>query len=132
MPNSDDELFEIYLKQFRPLAPDTLPAKEIRPEPRRRVVLTICAIASVAVIAILGAATFRVLNHRVIGKSNQSATVERLEPTPLTMRRANAVLAKAPSYKAAMNELAFPPGNSTVPKDKQSALTILGKEKIKL
>jgi hypothetical protein len=132
VPDSGDERFETYLKQFRPLVPDPLPAKEIRPEPRRRLVLTICTVGIVVAMMILGVTTLRVLNHRITRESDQSATVKGVEPTPLTMRRANALLATAPSYKAVMNELAFPVKSSTVPKDKQSALAVLGKEKIKL
>ena len=132
MPDSDDERFETYLKQFRPLVPDALPAQGIRLDPRRHLVLTLCAVGSVMAMVILGVAALRVLNHRVTGESDQSATVKRVEQTPLTMRRANALLATAPSYKAVMNELAFPVKSPTVPKDKQSALAVLGKEKIKL
>lgn len=132
MPDSDDERFETYLKQFRPLLPDALPAKGIGPDRRRRLVFTICAVGSVIAMVILGVATLRVRNQRITGESDQSVTVNGVEPTPLTMRSANALLANAPSYKAAMNELAFPVESSTIPKDKQSALAVLGKEKINL
>src|SRR5579859_3376820 len=132
VPDSDDERFETYLKQFRPLVPDVLPAREIRPEPRRRFVLTICTVGTVVAMVILGVVTLRVLNHLTTGEAAQSATVKGVEPAPLTIRRANALLATAPSYKAALNELAFPVKSSTVPDDKQSALAVLGKEKIKL
>src|ERR1051326_5778234 len=100
VPDSDDERFETYLKQFRPLVPDALPAKKIRPEPRRRLVLTICTVGIVVGMVILGVAALRVLNHRITPESGQSATVKGLEPTPLTMRRANALLATAPSYRS--------------------------------
>ncbi len=132
MLDPDDERFETYLKQFRPLTPDEFPVNEIKPAPRPHLVPVIWAVGGVVAMAILGVATVQVLNHRVTGESNHSAKVTLLAPTPLTMRRADALLATAPSYKAVMNELAFPPKSSTVPKDKQSALAILGKEKIKL
>jgi hypothetical protein len=48
------------------------------------------------------------------------------------MRDANSLLASAPSYKAVLDEMAFHPRGSTVPKDKQSAVAVLSKEKIKL
>jgi hypothetical protein len=48
------------------------------------------------------------------------------------MRDANDLLVKAPSYKAVMNELAFPPKSSASSNDKQSALAVLSEEKIKL
>ncbi len=132
MLDPDDERFETYLKQFRPLMPDKFPVSQIKPAPRPHSDLTIWAVGGVVATAILGVATVQVLNHRVTGESNHSAKVTLLAPTPLTMRRADALLATAPSYKAVMNELAFPPKSSTVPNDKQSALAILGKEKIKL
>ena len=127
---NEDEGFENYLKQFRPLMPDGLP--EIRPAPRRRFVLAIWAVAAVAVM-VLGVLTVRKLNHRFGEESHSSAPVNLLAPTaPLTMRGANALLATAPSYKAVMDQLAFPQKTSTVPKEKQSALAVLGKEKIRL
>jgi hypothetical protein len=61
----------------------------------------------------------------------QSGTVN-VPMQPLTMRDANALLATAPSYKAALDEMAFHHQPSTVPKDKQSGLAVLAKEKIKL
>jgi hypothetical protein len=48
------------------------------------------------------------------------------------MHDANALLAKAPSCKALMNELALRPSSSTPSKKKQSAFAVLAKEKIKL
>lgn len=132
MLDPDDERFETYLKQFRPLMPDEFPVSEMKPAPRPHSVPVVWAVGGVVAMAILGVATVRVLNHRVTGESNHSAKVKLLAPTPLTMRRADALLATAPSYKAVMNELAFPPKSSTVPNDKQSALAVLGKEKIKL
>jgi hypothetical protein len=61
----------------------------------------------------------------------QSVTVN-APMQPLTMRDANALLATAPSYKAALDELAFHRQRSTVAKGKQSGLAVLAKEKIKL
>ena len=132
MPDPDDERFETYLKQFRPLLPDALPVNEIRQAPPGHIVLTVWAVGGIVAMVILGVTSLRILNHRVTGESKHSASVELLAPTPLTIRGANGLLATAPSYKAVMNELAFPPKTSTVPKDKQSALAVLGKEKIKL
>jgi hypothetical protein len=129
VPNLDDERFEIYLKRFRPAKPDTLLVNESRPVPRRHLVLAICAVGMV----ILGVASLRILNHRIVVDSNRPGSVEWLRPTPpLTMHDANALLAKAPSYKALMNELALRPNSSTLSKNKQSAFAVLGKEKIKL
>ncbi len=82
---------------------------------------------------VFGVTSLQILNHRIPEKSNHSVSFKLPPPTAsLTMRRANNLLATAPSYKAVMNELAFPPKSSTISKDKQSALAVLGKEKIKL
>ena len=132
MPNLDDERFEIYLKRFRPAMPDTLLVDKSGPVPRRHLVLAIWAVGAVAMV-ILGVASLRILNHRIVVDSNRSGSVQWLGPTPpLTMHDANALLAKAPSYKALMNELALRPNSSTLSKNKQSAFAVLGKEKIKL
>lgn len=132
MPNLEDERFEIYLKRFRPAMPDTLLANEIRPGPRRHLVLAIWAVGAVAMV-ILGVASLRILNHRIVADSNRSGSIQWLGSTPpLTMHDANALLAKAPSYKALMNDLALRPNSSTLSKNKQSAFAVLGKEKIKL
>jgi hypothetical protein len=131
VPNLDDERFEKYLKQFRPLAPDGLPA-EIRLPPRRHSALAIWAVGATA-IGIIGVASLWIVNHWITSQPNHSASVNLPTRTPaLTMRDANDLLVKAPSYKAVMNELAFPPQSSTSSNDKQSALAVLSEEKIKL
>jgi len=130
VPNLDDERFENYLKQFRPLVPDGLPV-EIRHAPRRHLALAIWAVGATAVI--IGVASLLMVNHRIAHQSNHSASVNLPTRTPsLTMREANDLLVKAPSYKVAMNELAFPPNSSSISPNKQSALTVLSEEKIKL
>ena len=127
----DDGRFETYLKQFRPLAPDVLRVNEMSPVPRRHFGLTIGAAGIVAMV-LLTAAGLRILNDRRGAESYHTVAAELSASVPLTMRRANGLLATAPSYKAVMNDLTFPPKSSPVPKDKQSVLTLLGKEKIKL
>jgi len=132
VPNPDDERFEIYLKRFRPVMSDTLLVNEIRRVPRRNFVLAIWAVGAVAMV-LLGVASLWILNHRIVVDSNRSGSVKWLAPTPpLTMHDANALLAKAPSYQALMNELALRPNSSTLSKNKQSAFAVLGREKIKL
>jgi hypothetical protein len=127
----DNERFEKYLKQFRPLVADDLPV-EIRPAPRRHLPVGIRAMGALALV-ILASTGLRILNHRVPDQTNHSVAITLPGPTPsLTIRRANNLLATAPSYKAVMNELAFPSKGLSISKDKQSALAVLGKEKIKL
>jgi len=55
-----------------------------------------------------------------------------MEDQPLTMRSANALVAKAPSFKAMVDDMAFRSQNIPLPKGKRSAVAVLGKEKIKL
>ena len=128
----DEERFEIYLKQFRPLMPDALPVNESRPVPRRHVVPAF-AVAAVALV-IIGIASLRISHPPMVVDTNRSGSLQSPRPTPppLTMHDANALLAKAPSYKALMNELALRPNTSTPVKQKRSAFAVLGKEKIKL
>jgi hypothetical protein len=131
VPDLDNERFEEYLKHFRPLVPDDLPV-EIRPAPRRHLAFAIWAMAAVAMV-IFGVTSLPILNHRVPDQSKHAVSVKSPAPMPsLTMRHANNLLATGPSYKAVMNELAFPSKSSNISKDKQSALALLGKEKIKL
>jgi hypothetical protein len=130
VPDLDDEQLETYLKRFRPLLPDALPSGEVRRAPQRRLSLAIWALGAVAVL-IWGLVSIR--NHAFSGESSHSASVEIIVPSqPLTMREVNALLATAPSYKSVMDELALPGHTATVPKEKQSALAVLAKEKIKL
>jgi hypothetical protein len=132
LDHPEDEQFETYLKQFRPLVPDLLPVNQTRLAPRRHFGLTIRAAGPVVAMAIVGTAGLLILNHRRDEESYQATKVKLLASGPLTVRRADDLLASAPSYKALMSELTFPPKSSPVPKDKQSALAVLSKEKIKL
>ena len=131
MQTLDDERFERYLKQFHPLIPDALPINK----PARRVpsywVFAIWA-AGVATAIILGVISFRMIPNRVSGPSSPESVSVNAPMEPLTMRDANSMLATAPSYQAALEEMAFHPRRPTVPKDKQSAVEVLAKEKSKL
>lgn len=133
MPTLDDEGFETYLKQFRPIVPDGLPLTEGSQKSwRRRSVLSI-GVVGAAVMVILGVVSFHIVKSRVAHKRSNPASVEVVLPRqPLTMRDANALLASAPSYKSAVGSMAFRNQDSTIPKNKQSALAVLAKEKIKL
>lgn len=132
MPNLDDEQFETYLKRFRPATPDPLPRGEKTPVLRRQFAFAISAVGAVAMVILLLAGV-RILNHRRVVDSERPHLVQPLRATaPLTMRDADALLAKAPSYKALMNELALHPNHATVFRNNQSAFSVLDKEKSKL
>ena len=132
MPSPDDEQFETYLKQFRPLLPDALPTATRERALPRHWVFAIWSGGAAAVI-ILGVISFRVIPSRVAVRPGNPgpASVTAAIP-PLTIRDANSLLAAAPSYKAVLDDMAFHPQASTVPKDEQSAVAVLSKEKIKL
>ena len=133
MPVRDDEQFEKYLKQFRPVAPEALVLKE---QGRARRPLLFAAWAAV-VAAILAAVmvSLRSYQHRtpVREPGAGSPNVERLtNPQPLTIRSANALLASAPSFEAAVESVAFQPESRPLSEGRHSALAALGKEESKL
>ena len=131
MPTLDDERYERYLKQFHPLIPDALPInKQARQWPSYWVFARWST--GIATAIILGVIGFRLLPNRVSGPSRPESVRVNAPMEPLTMRAANSRLATAPSYQAALEELAFHPRHSRVPKDKQSAVEVLAKEKSKL
>lgn len=132
MPIPDDERLEAYLKQFRPLAPEPLPALEPRHRARGRFVLWAGAAATVAILA--GAATIHTHRERssVVGTASSPAPNGLTDSQPLTMRSANALMVKAPSFKALVDDLAFRSTAIPLPKGKLSAVAVLSKEKSKL
>ncbi len=131
MPTLDDERFKAYLKQFHPLIPDALPSNKRAPALPSYRVFAIWS-AGVATAIILGVIGFRMIPNRVSAPSSPESVSVHAPMEPLTMRDANSMLATAPSYQAALEEMAFHRHRSTVPKDKQSAVEVLAKEKIKL
>ena len=127
-----DEKFEAHLKQFRPVAPQPLPVERRVHAPQRWFVLAAWAAAAAAVVAVavLG---FHARPGRIAPPVETFAIVDQLvKPQSLTIRTANALLARAPSFKEAIDQMAFPPKPAPLPADKHSALAELSKEKIKL
>jgi hypothetical protein len=134
VPTPDDERFEAYLRQFRPLLPDPLPAVEPNHGARRKFVLRAWA-ATAVVILVLGALTFHIRTNRArvaetIGNVRTPGQLQ--DSQPLTMRSANALMAKAASFKAMVDGMAFRSQAVPLPKGKRSAVAELAKEKIKL
>jgi hypothetical protein len=127
-----DEKFEARLKQFRPLAPQSLQV-ESRVRPSRRWFLPAAwAAAAVGVVAV-AVLTYHARPGRVAAPVERVAIVDQLvQPQPLTIGTANALLATAPSFKSAIDGMAFPSKPAPLPADKHSALAELSKEKIKL
>lgn len=132
MPTPDDEQFERYLKQFQPLVPEPLPARAPGPRIRRMVVLWASGVVAVGILIGMLVARVHTRQNRepetnIPGPSNGFRDVQ-----PLTIRNANALMAKAQSLKALMDQMAFRPPTIPLPKGKQSAVAVLGKEKLKL
>jgi len=126
VPILDDEQFERYLKEFRPVAPESLQIKKQPSRARRPFVwmawTTACA-ASFFLAFLLW--------HRP--KPPQAAIAPQLAGSPsLTIGRANALLVYAPSLKEAFDELSFQPQPASQPEGKKSALAALSKENFKL
>jgi hypothetical protein len=130
----DDEQFEAYLKRFHPIAPEPVPTLSGGHSSRRSLPLGTW-LAAVAAVLFAGAAILHVHSNRVVvpNTARDAASAERYAPSePLTMRSANAWLATAPSFKSAVDGLAFRPQGSPLPQGKQSAVAVLSKEKITL
>jgi len=133
VPTLDDEHFKAYLKQFRPIVPEPLPA--VGPRHRARRTFVLGAWAATAAILVLGALTLHVLTNRapVTETVGNVGNPEHLQASqPLTMGSANALMARAPSFKAMVDDMAFCSQSVPLPKGKRSAIAVLGKEKIKL
>ena len=127
-----DQKFEAHLRQFRPVAPQTLPVDSHLHAPRRWLVLAAWAAVAATVVAV-AVLTFHTPPSRIAPPVENTATVGQLaNPQSLTIGSANALLATAPSFKDALDRIAFPPKPAPLPADKHSALAELSKEKIKL
>jgi hypothetical protein len=134
VPTLDDERFEAYLKQFRPLVPEPLPMVEPSHRARRMFAPGAWAAAAVAVL-VLVALTLHIRTNRapVTETIGNVGNPEHLQDSqPLTMRSANALMAKTPSFKAMVDDMAFRSRPVPLPKGKRSAVAVLRKEKIKL
>jgi hypothetical protein len=130
----DNEQFESYLKRFHPVAPEPIPTVRFVHAFRRPLSLG-AWIAAVAAILIIGTVIFHVRNNRIVVPNTAHDVVfaERHAPAgPLTIRRANDWLLAAPSFKAAVDGLAFRSQTSPLPQGQQSAVAVLSKEKVRL
>jgi hypothetical protein len=130
----EDEQLEAYLKRFHPIAPEPVPTLSVGHSSRRSPLLGI-GLAAVAAILVIGVVILHVRSGRIVvsNTASDAAVSERHAPSePLTMRSANAWLATAPSFKAAVDNLAFRSQTTPLPQGKQSAVAVLSKEKIRL
>jgi hypothetical protein len=126
-----DERFEAYLKQFRPLTPEPLPTFGSRHRAQGRFILS--AVAAVAIFVAAAALHIHTLRVRVAETTSFPASPDRLgDDQPLTMRSANALMMRASSFKALVDDMAFRSQTIPLPRGKLSIVAVLGKERTKL
>jgi hypothetical protein len=124
----------MYLKRFDPIAPEPIPTIKLGYAVRRPLRLA-CCLAAFAVMILVATLILHIRNSRVVLPTTvrEAASAEtRGQLEPLTMRSATAWLTTAPSFKAAIDDLAFRSQSDPIPQGKQSAVAVLRKEKIKL
>ncbi len=136
MPIPEDQRFEQYLKKFQPLAPEPLPATDKALRIRPWLVFGAWAAAAAAVVV---TAVLLYPRPKPDRSSDGTESVVRVaplpNPQPLTIGAANALLARAPSAKAAVDGVAAQAFQfQSIPSSEgtQSALAVLSKEKTKL
>ena len=136
MSTHDDPQFERYLKQFRPLGPEALAKR--RPGVRSAVpAFAWAAAAGVILGAILLSISFHTYRtHSSLGfvqSTRQEVDGKRLVTSKsLTVRNATTLLATAPSFEEAIDDVTVAPETVPLPKDKHSALAILSMGPTKL
>ena len=131
--NQDDERLEGYLKQFRPIGPEPLPLKKNGLAARLPFVVGSGAVAAGFVAAALFASHHRASPRSLTASQESSVEVEQMvNASPLTLGSANNLLATSPSFKAAVDQVAFQLRATPLSTGSHSVLAVLGKEKTKL
>ena len=132
MPSLDDEQFERYLKQFRPSAPEALPVNAPERATRRSFILAWAGGAACVLAVALSVHFPATAPHSGDRADNAAADRKVTTQEPLTLGRANALLAESPSVKNALDGLAFHSQPAQLRSGELSALNVLSKEKSKL
>ncbi len=135
MPTVDEEQFERYLKQFRPLATGVLPPNTPERVSWRPSIFAVCAGAGASVIIAAAIALHFQAPTASRSSANHVIVVEKAvawEPEPLTVRSANALLTEFSSVKAALDEAAFHSQPTQIRKGERSVIEVLSKEKTRL
>ena len=126
MPTLPDNQSERYLKQFSPLAPEQLRFEEHSPANwRPRLLAAWASVAAAVIVAfVIAYPRVRLRSERDV---QQGSAAQIDTPQALTIRSANALLASAPSFKAAVDTTALPRHTASFGV-KQSALEVLSKD----
>lgn len=129
----DDEQFENYLKQFRPVTPEGLPVKDqVKPMRRPLLFASWAAVAAAILLAVMVSLFLHWPPHRPGQARTGVPSVEELNNLqPLTIAKANALLAEAPSFKAAVDNMAFQSESKPISQGRYSALALLSEEETK-
>jgi hypothetical protein len=130
VPLSDDERFENYLRQFRPLYPEALHTEK-RGGARRRLSAFAAWVAAAVVVLTLAVVMMRSRSKPTHFKKGTGSSVQLEQlanPQPLTIGSANALLARAPSFKAVVDQIAYRPQTLQPTKGTQRLLAVLSKE----
>jgi len=132
VPTHDDGKFESYLKQFRPVVPEALPAK-VHVRARRPLFFSAWAAVAAAILLAVMLSVFLHWPPQRPGKARTGVpSVEELNNLqPLTIAKANALLAEAPSFRAAVDNMAFQPESKPISEGRYSALALLSEEETK-
>lgn len=131
MPIRDDEQFKKYLKQFHPVAPEALPVKE-QVKVRRPLSFAAWAAVAAVLLAVMVSVFLHWPPHRPGEVRTSGPGVDELNnPQPLTIAKANALLGKAPSFKAAVDNMAFQSESRSISEGRYSALALLSEEETK-
>lgn len=131
--NHDDEWLEGYLKQFHPIGPQPLLLKKNGLAARLPFVAGAGAVAAGFIAAALFASHHRTSPQSLTASQESSVEVEQLvNASPLTLGSANKLLVTSPSFKAAVDQVAFQLRATPLSTGSHSVLAVLGKEKTKL
>lgn len=126
--HADDDKFEVYLKQFRPRAPEPLPVVMRGRHVRRALAVGSWTVA-IGLTGALLATSWTAKPPHSPTRAGDRAAFQTADFHPLTIRAANELLDRAPSVQAAMNELLLDSEEKTIPKS-QSAFAALSEENI--
>lgn len=128
--NPDDKQFEAYLRTFRPLDAGPFEIEASGRAIHSWVVLTPWAAVAAAILttAFLTFHSLQELTHSIESSEKAADEGQIAFPLPQSLGSANALLAQAPSVKAALDQLSFHSPFIRLPKGKKSAIAVLSKD----
>lgn len=125
MQNPEEDRFETYLKEFRPLPPARLPFDAAK-SPRRYPAAMAWALSAAAVVLIGVLLLWLSPGRPGIAKPKLPQAAADVREEPLTLGAANQLLVNSTSFAAAFESLDSE--SFSIPKGKESALAVLRQE----